>query len=1031
MPYPNWHAEVSASANGLDGFNGVHMNLGINEWNQFSNAGVMAHELGHCLDLLHVYEPSCCHETCSAAHREYLPDVFGPSPPSSCWFNSCSGGPNPWTPGNSVTNNIMNGCGLAWPDGYWISDLQAGRIHRALAVKSVKDYASDAHGAQPLVITQDETWNFEMRLYQDLVIEAGATLTITCQLEMPTAGKIIVKPNARLILDGGIITTARYSETFWSGMEVWGTTNQHQYPTNHPTYQGLVILKNDAIIEHAREAFTNWKPGDWNSIGGVIQVQGTHTQVGGTFINDRRSAGFMAYQNFQPGNPSILRPNLSYFRYANFRVDDDYRGGNDFHVHVSMWKVDGISFRACTMENAQSTISQSSLLGKGIFSIDANYTVTGNCTVLLPYGVPCPEADLDRGLITGLGHGIDARDGGSGRGFTADRLRFENNVVSVYADGVPLTVARNQFVLGDRDVMLDGPVEAEFQELNHRGVSTQQSQSFRIEENTFHRAANSTSLGNTAIVIENSGANNTQVYKNDASNMDIGYIGEGNCIDPVQASAVGHQFLCNTNSNNAQNFWVRKDDIGSTTWDHAIRTQQGSDASPAGNLFDQEVGVLDASDYKNETAWVLNYWHAGGQSQPLDVTPGWVGVTLANGTNNCPSRFNGKEVKLTEAIAGQVQAEMLTAKAAYITTAYVFNNLLDGGNTDMVVQEVQESWPQDAWDLRNYLLSKSPYLSTKVLVEMMMKNILPQPMVLEICLANPEATKKEDFIKWAEYEAANPLPSYMIDLIAGSWAPKTFRMQLEAQMGQHHADMTVAADLLQASFRVDEEQIRVEDMLVVWQALPNYGARYGEAQVNLRMGNYTAARVIMNALAANYPMKTDREAERDRTLWYIDQVEGLANGGRNEMQLDSAEVGQWKAFAEAANDLPGTWAANILCFGYNICLPRGGGVAGGNKSLRPTLLDAGAAAQRPALALLPNPASTWVTLVYDLTGTLDNAHARILDVRGRVVTVITLNNSLGQHLWDTRGVTAGVYNVELFNAGQRVDVQRLVVQPNE
>lgn len=303
LPYPNWHdnpAGGAATANGLEGYNGIQMSIGTDPSGFFASAITISHELGHCLDLLHVYEPSCCHETCNSSHREYLSDVFGPSPSHSCWFNTCSGGPDPWEPGNTVTNNIMNGCFLASP-GYWMSDLQAGRAHRSLSLKSVKDYTLNSYTTVPLIVASDEIWNFEMRLYQDVIIEPGATLTIQCQLEMPYEGRIIVKPNGRLIVDGGKITTARYSNTFWSGIEAWGTTNMNQYPTNHPNFQGLVVLKNGATIEYAREGFTNWKPNDWNSIGGVIQVQGSHGQVGGVFLNCRRAAGFVAYQNFSPG----------------------------------------------------------------------------------------------------------------------------------------------------------------------------------------------------------------------------------------------------------------------------------------------------------------------------------------------------------------------------------------------------------------------------------------------------------------------------------------------------------------------------------------------------------------------------------------------------------------------------------------------------------------------------------------------------------------------------------------------------------
>lgn len=936
-----------------------------------------------------------------------------------------------------LTPGAENGYNASNPDP-GLSACQLGIVHHALegniANRTIWRVVREDHCVRDpdatIVVSGTYIWNDSKKLQGDLIITSGSTLTVKCRIHMPAGAKVVVQQGARLIIDEGHFTNL--CGEFWHGIEVWGTSGEHQFPADNPTHQGLLVLKNGAIIEHAREGFTNWKPGDWSSIGGVIQVQGSPNEVGATLLNNRRSAGFMAYQNFHPNNPNILRPNNSYFRYAHFKVDDDYRGGYDFHDHVSMWKVDGIQFRACTFENAQTNVPVSTQLGRGIFSIDANYTVGGNCTVTFPNCCPpCPPENLDKGAFIGLGHGIDARDGGSGRGFTVQDCRFVNNVVGVYTDGLStFTVAKNDFILGDRNVTLDGVVDGNFQEANHRGVSTQLSSGFRIEENTFNRSANVTAEGVTAIVIENSREHNTQAYKNDAFDMDEGYIGEGRCMDFMQASAIGHQFLCNTNNGNDQNFRVRKDDDGSATNLHSIRTQQGSDASPAGNTFDQDMGGPLESDYKNETGWVINYWYNNaGQQEPMDYTPGWFGKTLAAGTNGCPSKLSGKEVKMTPGLQEQVDAELQTAKAAYASTAYVFNNLLDGGNTDAVVEEIQQSWPSEAWELRQYLLSKSPYLSTEALKEMILKNILPQAMVLEICLANPEATKKEDFVKWVEFEAPNPLPSYMIDLIAGSWAPKTFRMQLEAQMGQHHADMSAAADILLDALRSDEEAVHATEPVAVWQQLPNYGARFGELAARLRLNDFAGARTLLNSVPNNYPMKGDRSAEVSRALWYVDQLEALHNEGREVAQLTEAEVAQWQTFALAAGDMPGTWAANVLCFFHEVCIGRGGGPTLGNKSLRPTVPADATAQPAPALALLPNPASTWVTVAYELTGTVENAHARIVDARGRQVASFTIAANQGQQVWDTRQVPAGVYSVELFNSGQRLETKRLVVQP--
>ncbi len=95
-------------------------------------------------------------------------------------------------------------------------------------------------------------------------------------------------------------------------------------------------------------------------------------------------------------------------------------------------------------------------------------------------------------------------------------------------------------------------------------------------------------------------------------------------------------------------------------------------------------------------------------------------------------------------------------KLLYGNTRYLYDQLIDGGNTDEVLAEIMAAWPQDAWDLRNYLLSRSPYLTVDVLKEMMDKPGFPEAMKAEICIANPDATRQEGFIKWLEYECLYP-----------------------------------------------------------------------------------------------------------------------------------------------------------------------------------------------------------------------------------------------------------------------------------
>lgn len=1047
LPFPNWHdgtAGNAATANGLDGYNGVHMNLGINEWNQFSNAVTMAHELGHCLDLLHTYEPSCCHETCNSGHREYLSDIFGPTPPTSCWHNSCSGGIDPWLPGESSTNNLMGNCGIAWPQGYWISELQAGRVHRALAVKSVKDYAFDAHGLQPLVVSQNETWNFEMRLYQDLVIEPGVTLTVTCQLEMPTAGKIIVKPNARLIIDGGVITTARYSDTFWQGIEAWGTVSQHQYPVTQPTYQGLVILKNGGIVEHARLGFTNWRPGVKASRGGVLQVQGGLNETGGTFLNCRRAVEFNKYRNFHPSIPTLTQNNLSYFRHADFIVDNDYRGGDDFDHHVDLWDVTGIAFSQCDFINTQTSgpggINESHKLGKGIYSLDATFSVNGQCAINLPLceygsGLPqpvCPEQDLRRSRFIGLDHGVHAMSSGvAGRTFTVRDSYFENNVCGIYNDAVrSASVLRNKFYVGGRDVELTGDVDAEF-DGRHRAVYSHHANAFRVEENDLFPATAPLAEAE-GVVVGYTQAYNDQVYKNTSHGLYYGFVAEDHCVDMNDPTGTGLAFLCNVNLQNQEEDFRVRSTFPDSPPNHSIKMFQGTTSVSAGNEFTpQQNGSSPYYNYHNaaQVLPITYFWEV----PPGDLNTGaynapWVqrNANVSTVAHGCPTRIicGGTILQVESFLDPLIDQERL----AYLNLKYVFESLLDGGDFEELKQTIMESWPQDAWELRNALMERSPYLSGQILKEAGLRNILPHAMYLEICLANPEATQRNGFIRWVQYEMPNPLPEYMVAQIVASWDQRTWRTSLESALGWHKGEYQRLNDQVIGAMLNDTIPQPADSILVRWQMNPSLRARYGEVSTLLELERYTEAEALLNGLADNYRMHATDIQERDDMLALIATVRNAQAADRSIMELDGAEVSILESIAARQPSIGATYARNILCFGYGICTSPITGETPQPKSqwTRPPGTDAAAPS---VLTIHPNPASTWVAFSHALTGKVDRAFIRVRDTQGKEVHRAAITTSPGQSIWDTRGMAAGTYTVELYNLGALVEAQRVVVRP--
>ena len=991
--------------------------------NQVASDGpvLLGHELGHLFGLQHTFGAGPGYCSGDPYDDTFFPDgnpFWADCDPEAPWEVTDNNG-NVLCSGVGISNNVMgaNGC------RNYFSPKQIGQIHRqpATSYAPVGGQHLPARWVQcepsPLAevvhIVQDATWNMNRLINQGIIVEPGATLTLQCKLYMGHGAGITVKPGGRLIIDSGIITSMTGDcDSFWPGIQVWGTANQHQFPANNPTYQGLVVLKNGATIEHAREGIQTLRPGDWSTAGGVVQVNGTHSQIGGTFLNCRRAVSFVPYQNFLPGHPEVKLPNNSIFNYAAFKVDANYREGNFVYYQATIWGVDGVIFRACTFENAQQNTTVSSQLGKGIYSIDANYSVIGSCNVTLPLGTPCAEVDLDRSRFIGMDHGISALNSSSSRSITVKDTDFQDNICGVYVNGVVGYQVKNcRFTMGGRNVTLDGDEDGVF-DSRHRGIFSTEAWAFTVMDNTLEQGG--PHVETEGIVVGYSRDHNDMVFRNHVSGLERGYIGEGVAADPASGytSVRGLQFICNENMGNLQNMWSRKltGDPNSDPNTHTIRTSQGDPYHPADNTYDQQAGPNGVGDFsvtttngvivhwnRNTGAFVPTYYTNTPQARLFPQT------VLGTPGNRCTSRIHltiPEDQTHTSGMAeGPIRDYLLDEKLAFGNTRYLYELLLDGGSTDEVVVEIQDTWPQDAWTLREYLLVKSPYLSVEALIEMVEKGILPDAMITEILIANPEATQKDGFMDWLQDKSGRPLPEYMAAMVEASWETKTYRTTLEGEMAYHHAEMSQAATLLLERHTMDEDGASPEELRAVWQLVRTPAARYAEALTFMDEGRYNDAATVIAAMPTEHKMKTPETLEQQRMLDLLAFLGPIHADGRNNAELNVDEVRDLEVLRGSDYDRPATWISNLLCFHYGICRAPLSGGTDGPKSLSRWTTGSLKRTAQAGLLIHPNPADTWVAFTCDLMAPADHAALVVRDMAGREVWRASLQGTQEQAVW--------------------------------
>ena len=572
-------------------------------------ASVMAHEFGHNCGLYHSYGTGA-RETIDITNCEFLWDLFGHTKQPWCdedtvathvCYHDVGWSCEPADPTTTCTNNIMGGTYLS----RHFTALQCGRIHRALSTAPIRKYAY-GYGSIPYVISSSQTWDFTRKMYQDIVIDSLATLTITCTLEMVDSARIIVRPGGKLIVDGGTLTNACDGE-MWEGIVVEGNVNQRQLASK----QGSVILTN-ATIKNARNAIStrgSEEATKWDKTGGIVQATNT------LFHNNRRSAEFLSYENHKSNNS--VTDNVSYFTRCTFTIDDNNlfaANGTSFENHVSMWQVRGVKFRGCAFRN-EVTGTTGSARGKAIYTEEAGFLVKQVCPRVLPQNpcicLPLGNDTVTRSTFEGFYHAVHATSTLGSYDVTVDNCDFSQNGAGVLLSAADnARVSFNDFTLNSNLFL-------------YYALGLDNCTGYAVESNAFHRQTYSDLPIVFGTMVDNSGMAENKIRMNNFLNLSIGcYVSGQN--SSTKKPGPGLQFECNE-------FTGCYTDIGVSNG--TVRSAQGSSTAGADNDF---VSTLNSS-INLSSANNINYWYSIGTGHvPLNPS---TGVTLNNHAtaNGCAS----------------------------------------------------------------------------------------------------------------------------------------------------------------------------------------------------------------------------------------------------------------------------------------------------------------------------------------------------------------------------------------------------------
>lgn len=836
-----------------------------------------------------------------------------------------------------------------------------------------------------------------VQVIHELRISSNSKLTISgMTFRFSPTAKVIIENGSTLTLDNGSVFTSNYegecpTPYTWVGVEVWGSPSNQSQNINPPVV-GKLILKNSSKIEHAQWGARAQRPGLSTYRGGIIIAQSNSI-----FFNNKVDVEFLPYQNINNG---IQYGNKSSFNNVTFSNDATWLtlfSGSPLHVYIDGCR--GIRFTNCHFFNSTSMFQKLSI---GIKSNNANFTVSGSD-------------------FSNLYRAIDAyKDNISTNSYSVTYSSFSDNELAIRNQNVNnINLLRNTFTIG-------GHQRAGV--THHYGIRNNFGTGFTIEENTFNLSVNSSTANKIGILIRSSGTAANQIYKNTFNGITYGNYSYGqNRDNSPNGFMQGLQWLCNTNTGNTHYDFYATGNIPND----GVRLNQGTSAYPAGNTFSFSPGT-NYSDFNNNTSVALNYYHKSTipAQTPLDYNSLVIPISTGSNSNSCPSHICDPPcdyLRLSAAAIQQLYSDYDAAETAYLNMLYAYNQLMDGGSTNALLTEIQLNWSADVVTLFNELMERAPYLSQEILREVASMDVLPQAMLLTVCMANPDATKDERFLHFLQYEIPNPLPQYMIDLVISSWHDGTARTTMENMLASKNQQMGFISDRiltdLYYKLSLDIDSIDPNDttnypqQINYWLSrIQTVEAKYDLIENYFEEENFEGVAEILESIPVNFKLSAEQVQAHNDYIYFYQFREALFAAGRSFSELEGSQIDELIAFTQGEQNFAKGLAQNVLCFYYDICRDDNLEEISGRMMLpanAPQSVNINNINDRVNYAnqvtVSPNPASDIAVFKFFLPSTKQQLILTICDMAGKEINRFALKDSQDVIIWETSSVNDGVY----------------------
>ena len=380
---------------------------------------------------------------------------------------------------------------------------------------------------------------------------------------------------------------------------------------------------------------------------------------------------------------------------------------------------------------------------------------------------------------------------------------------------------------------------------------------------------------------------------------------------------------------------------------------------------------------------------------------------------SCRSHLNGEEM----GIEGE-KTTMLLSGPKVDSVLNLLNLLIDGGNTEQLLTDIQSSWPEEGYELYSTLISESPYLSDTSMIKAIEKeDVLLSGMITDVLIANPQSAKSGEILDAVD-SRYDPMPDYMMADIMQGLDQIGALESLESKIGYWENYRTQAVNELIREFISDTTLINPEDSLInLLQDETSLESKYRLAFALGENNQTEEALEILNEIPESFSMTYEVLETYNQYRDYFAILMMMNDSCLNPRQLDSSSVQSLFLIMNSNLPLISSYARGLLLKGRKIEYTEKLMFPTGLKSYPSYYYLNSVKSSFPLkrhLILFPNPAGDYVIAYFNIQNYDESGVLLINDIHGKNLGIIKLAAQQNQLVIDLSGYSDGVYLISLI-----------------